>query len=233
MANAALAGTIPPVATPAAAAPAKPKKPIPPEKNPKRWTVPDRALIDPVLNTVPDTDKVKYKLVADLVKNRLYVVDKTANTVADAYLISPGTTAHPTKGTKFTIRRVMPMSWWNPPSSDWAKDAKPTPPGLKNPMGVLKFDMGGYAQYIHGTLKSNEKNLGRAASHGCIRMSTGNSIDLYQKYATVGTVVEINRDKTKSKKLESDMAVSGALLTPLDEGNDLIDDLMEATGPNQ
>jgi lipoprotein-anchoring transpeptidase ErfK/SrfK len=236
MANAAISGIKPTTTTqptPAQAAPAKPKKPVAPENNPNRWRVPDRALIDPRIGTVPDADKKNYKLVADLVKSRLYVVDKTTNEPVDAYLVSPGTKDHPTVGNKFTIKRVMPMSWWNPPASDWAKTAKPTPPGLNNPMGVLKLDMGGNAQYIHGTLKSNEKRLGTPASHGCIRMSNGNVIDLYQKYATVGTVVEINRDKTKSLKLDSAMAVAGVTITPLDEGNEWIDDVIEAAGPNQ
>jgi lipoprotein-anchoring transpeptidase ErfK/SrfK len=232
MSNVAISG-VKPTVTPAPQPKAAPAKPIPPEKNPHRWMVPDRALVDARIGTVPDADKQKYKLVADLVKSRIYVVDKTTNEAVDAYLTSPGTDKYPTKGTKFTITKVMPMAWWNPPSSDWAKNAKPAPPGPENPMGVLKLNLGAYGQYIHGIPKHEERALGTHASHGCMRMSNGNVIDLYQHYATVGTVVEVNRDKTLSKALASKYAAAGHTVHLKTDGNDLIDDVVEATGPNQ
>lgn len=234
MANVAVTGPKPTTTTPAAAAAAAPaKKPVPPEKNPLRWHVPDRALIDTRLGTVPDADKAKYKLVADLVKSRIYVVDKTNGEAVDAFLTSPGTDKYPTKGSKFTITKVMPMAWWNPPSSDWAKNAKPAPPGPENPMGCLKLNLGAYGQYIHGIPKGEEKALGRHASHGCLRMSNGNVITLYKNYATVGTVVEVNRDKAVSKAMDSQWAASGHTIHAITDGNEMIQDVVEGAGPNK
>jgi len=57
--------------------------------------------------------------------------------------------------------------WWLPPDSTWAKGAKDTPPGPGNPLGPVKMSLG-EAILLHGTTK--EYTIGRAASHGCMRM---------------------------------------------------------------
>lgn len=58
--------------------------------------------------------------------------------------------------------------WWIPPkTSAWAKNDKDTPPGPHNPLGPVKMKLGS-AILLHGT--SNESTVGRAASHGCMRM---------------------------------------------------------------
>jgi len=57
--------------------------------------------------------------------------------------------------------------WWLPPNSSWAKDEKPVPPGPRNPLGPVKMNLGN-AILFHGTNKP--QSIGRAASHGCMRM---------------------------------------------------------------
>ena len=221
-------------ATPLTAAPAaKAAKPVDPEKNPHRWTVPDAALIGTAIPVASAEDKAKYKLIGDIVKSRIYVIDKATNEPVDAFLTSPGVDKYPTKGTKFTITKTMPMSWWNPPDSDWAKDAKPAAPGPQNPMGVLKLNLGAYGQYIHGIPKAEEKNLGHHASHGCLRMSNGNVVTLYQKYAAAGTVVELNRDKAFSKALDSKFSAAGLKVHAITDGNENIQAVVDACGPNK
>lgn len=211
----------------------KPIAAVPPEENPHRWMVPDKACIDRAIAVVPDADKKKYKLVADLVTNQLFVVDRQSGEAVDAYLTSPGEDEHPTKGDRFTIRRVMPMAWWNPPTAEWAEDEKPTPPGLGSPTGVLKLDLGQYAQLIHGTPKANEKRLGQAVSHGCLRMSNANVVHLYQNYARVGTVVDVNRDPDISLQLKSDLALVGRTVHRVRDGQELVQPLIDSCGPNQ
>lgn len=65
------------------------------------------------------------------------------------------------------VRKIVWNPWWIPPNSPWARGSKPTPPGPKNPLGPVKMDLG-RAILLHGT--SNERSIGRAVSHGCMRM---------------------------------------------------------------
>ena len=79
---------------------------------------------------------------------------------------------------------------WNVPNSDWAGDLAGTvvPGGVpENPlkarwMGI--FDGAG----IHGT--DDVASLGTAASHGCVRMSVPDVIELYDQ-VPVGTPIYI------------------------------------------
>lgn len=74
-----------------------------------------------------------------------------------------------------TIKRIEWNPWWYPPKSDWAKNDKITPPGPKNPLGPVKMLMSNDIR-LHGTTK--DWSIGRAASHGCIRMHSGDALTL-------------------------------------------------------
>jgi hypothetical protein len=65
--------------------------------------------------------------------------------------------------------------WWYPPDSEWAKDAKDTPPGPGNPLGKVKIPLGGPI-LLHGT--HNPRSIGHAASHACMRMHNRDIIAL-------------------------------------------------------
>lgn len=153
----------------------------------------------------PGSKRQQYKIVVDYsnpAKTRLYVLDN-AGKVAARYLTSPGRSDFPTQGSHFVIPQVMVRKSWNPPASKWAANAKPIPPGIDNPMGLVKLSFGAYAEYIHGIPASEEAELGHAASHGCCRMSGSNILELSEKYAEAGTDVTINRDKRQSAELEA------------------------------
>ena len=74
-----------------------------------------------------------------------------------------------------TMKRIVWNPWWIPPKSGWAKNDGPTKPGPRNPLGVVKMDLGG-AILMHGT--SKESSVGTAASHGCMRMLNANATTL-------------------------------------------------------
>jgi peptidoglycan hydrolase-like protein with peptidoglycan-binding domain len=171
----------------------------------------------------PDGKKAEaYRVVADISDpktTRLYVLDQN-DEVVSRYLTSPGTAQYPTRGDHFKVTDVLPRKAWNPPNSGWARGAKPIPPGLDNPMGILKLSLGAYAQYIHGIPVSEEKDLGHAASHGCMRMSGSNILELGEKYAGAGTDVTINRDKNLSKKLAAAYTEAGIEDRPTDAGRE-------------
>jgi len=173
----------------------------------------------------------RYELVADLVASRIYVVNKATGQPVDRYLTSPGRAQFPTQGDHFVIRRTLTKAPWNPPNSAWAKKAKPVPGGINNPMGIFKMDLGGYSEYIHGTPASERKDLGRPASHGCLRMSNENVLQLYQRYAGVGTEVTILRDPAKSQALREAFEAQGLTDHAITDGAELLPDAIAGKAP--
>ena len=111
------------------------------------------------------------------------------------------------------------------------RDAKPVPGGINNPMGIFKMDLGGYSEYIHGTPASERKDLGRPASHGCMRMSNENVLQLYQRYAGVGTDVQINRSAAESKRLQASFAKTGRKEHAITDGKELVADAIKGKAP--
>jgi lipoprotein-anchoring transpeptidase ErfK/SrfK len=82
--------------------------------------------------------------------------------------------ATPTGSWKFTQVDINPD--WTPPDSEWSKDASYTPPGHPdNPMGRVRMIFN-RPYTIHGT--DAYHSLGRAASHGSIRMGNERAIEL-------------------------------------------------------
>ena len=118
----------------------------------------------------------KYEIVADISNSghtRLYVVGADGK-IAARVLTSPGRAEFPTQGTKFTVPDAFVRKQWTPPASKWAANSQPVPPGIDNPMGIMKLSLGAYSEYIHGIPASEEPELGHAASHGCLRVSGSN-----------------------------------------------------------
>lgn len=89
--------------------------------------------------------------------------------------VSVGTGIYPTPSDKMTIRHIEWNPWWIPPPSDWAKDDVKTPPGPGNPLGLVKMPMQ-KAVLLHGT--NSRSSVGRAASHGCMRMYNEDATEL-------------------------------------------------------
>ena len=117
---------------------------------------------------------------------RLYKDLKLAKT----YTVAFGAVGFDTPSGLYSIQNKAVNPTWSVPDSDWAGDlAGTTVPGgtPENPlkarwMGI--FDGAG----IHGT--DDVGSLGSAASHGCIRMSIADVIDVYDR-VDVGTPIYI------------------------------------------
>lgn len=106
--------------------------------------------------------------------NRLQVLD--GDSVIRTYRVSVGLPGHDTPDGEFTIGRAEWNPSWRPPEGrEWARDAEFTPPGPNNPMGRVKLFFAPL-YYIHGTPDST--NIGRAASHGCVRMRNRDVVEL-------------------------------------------------------
>jgi lipoprotein-anchoring transpeptidase ErfK/SrfK len=115
------------------------------------------------------------RVVVDLSDRELSV--RSGEEVMATYAVAIGTDEHQTPTGSFSIRRIVWNPSWTPPDEEWARDREPTPPGdPKNPMGRVKVFFAEPDYYIHGT--NDEGSLGRAASHGCLRMANDDVIAL-------------------------------------------------------
>jgi lipoprotein-anchoring transpeptidase ErfK/SrfK len=97
--------------------------------------------------------------------------------LVQSYPVAIGQEQYPTPTGDFNISRVIWNPRWVPPESEWARDESPKEPGDPgNPMGKVKIFFSEPDYYIHGT--EAEESLGRAASHGCVRMANADVVEL-------------------------------------------------------
>jgi murein L,D-transpeptidase YcbB/YkuD len=94
-----------------------------------------------------------------------------------SYPVTVGSSSFPTPIGQFELTDITWNPWWVPPPSPWARDEKTQPPGERNPMGRVKLRFAG-AYFLHGT--ADQRNIGRAASHGCIRLRNSDALELAQ-----------------------------------------------------
>ncbi len=122
---------------------------------------------------------VKRTIVVSLEDRKLALVED--GKVVKVYPVAVGKPSTPSPEGSFTIeRRVM-----NPV---YRHDGRVVLPGPHNPVGTrwMGLSIAGYG--IHGTNEPN--SIGKAASHGCIRMAKADLEDLYPR-VSVGDAVEL------------------------------------------
>jgi hypothetical protein len=103
--------------------------------------------------------------------------------------VATGQAAYPTPVGIFSIVTMQRDPWWiPPPNADWARGAKPIPPGPGNPLGTRWMGLSAAAVGIHGT--PDAASIGYSASHGCIRMRIPDASWLFE-HVQVGTPVAI------------------------------------------
>jgi lipoprotein-anchoring transpeptidase ErfK/SrfK len=97
------------------------------------------------------------------------------------YPIAVGKHSTPSPSGSFRIAsRVMKPNWYQP--------GKVVPAGPANPLGTRWMGLGYKGYGIHGT--NRPKSIGKAASHGCIRMRNQDVEDLFER-VEVGDPVEL------------------------------------------
>jgi len=118
-------------------------------------------------------------IVVSLEDRKLALVEN--GQVTKVYTVAVGKPSTPSPAGEFTIeRRVM-----NP---TYHHDGRTVPPGPHNPVGDRWMGLSKSGYGIHGTNEPN--SIGKAASHGCIRMGKADIEDLYSR-VDVGDKVEI------------------------------------------
>jgi lipoprotein-anchoring transpeptidase ErfK/SrfK len=111
-----------------------------------------------------------------------------AETVVRTFGVATGSAQYPSPAGTWSIVDKQRNPWWRPPDSDWAKDAKPIPPGPGNPLGTRWMGLSAAAVGIHGT--PDAASIGYSASHGCIRMRVPEAEWLFEQ-VDIGTPVVI------------------------------------------
>jgi lipoprotein-anchoring transpeptidase ErfK/SrfK len=117
------------------------------------------------------------RLTASLSTRKIYVEEK--DEVVLSFPIAIGLPRHPTPTGSFLIRRIVWNPAWIPPDEKWARRDRPRAPGDPyNPMRLVKIYFRPPDYYIHGTPYVG--SLGKAASHGCLRMDPVDAAEVAQ-----------------------------------------------------
>jgi lipoprotein-anchoring transpeptidase ErfK/SrfK len=133
------------------------------------------------------------------------------------YPIAVGKAKNPTPTGEFKIHQIDFNPDWTPPDSEWSKDEVYTPPGHPdNPMGRARiiYQM---PYTLHGT--KDLKSLGKAQSHGSVRMANEDVIELakliMERSGTEKPADWYDRVLADSTKMESVKLVNSIPLTNL------------------
>ena len=117
------------------------------------------------------------RLTADLSARKLYVEEH--DQIVLSFPIAIGLPQHPTPTGSFLIRKIVWNPAWVPPDEKWARRDRPRAPGDPyNPMRLVKIFFRPPDYYIHGTPYVG--SLGKAASHGCLRMDPVDAAEVAQ-----------------------------------------------------
>ena len=142
----------------------------------------------PVKETAPEVtaDEFDQILLVRIGENKLYLYEDGA--ITREWTVATGQPEYmtPTGLYEVTELRYEP-TWVNPAPDTWgANMPESIPPGPNNPLGVRAINWSAPAIRFHGT--SAEYSLGYNASHGCVRMSNSDVIELYD-IVEVGTPI--------------------------------------------
>jgi lipoprotein-anchoring transpeptidase ErfK/SrfK len=139
----------------------------------------ERALAQTTAAPEPQPDAPR-RIVISIPAMTLELVENSE--LVKSYRIAVGKRSTPTPTGTFQIASMVKEPTWYGPRGEIAK------PGPKNPVGTrwIGLDRKGYG--IHGT--NAPGSIGRAASHGCIRLRNADAEDLFER-VRVGDQVEI------------------------------------------
>jgi len=151
------------------------------------------------------TVAVKREIVVSLADRKLALIEN--GRVLKTYPVAVGKPSTPSPEGTFTIQRRVA----NP---SYSHDGKTIPPGPANPVGTrwMALSIKGYG--IHGT--NEPKSIGKAASHGCIRMAKADLEELYP-LIEVGDTVELvgHRNEETARLFGDGVKPAGAAQTEL------------------
>lgn len=122
------------------------------------------------------------RLQIDLSERELRVYE--GGELVETHPVAVGRPEYPTPAGEYTVGQVVWNPEWIPPDSPWAEEEPPAAPGdPDNPLGraQLVFDL---PYSIHGT--TDTESLGKAESHGSVRVSNRVIVDLARRTMEAG-----------------------------------------------
>src|SRR5678815_4704365 len=122
------------------------------------------------------------RVVISLADRKLVLLE--GERVLRVYDVAVGKRSTPSPQGKFAIINRVPNPTWYGPSTVVA-------PGKTNPLGSRWMGLSAKGYGIHGT--NVPTSIGKAASHGCIRMAKHDLEELFEM-VTVGTIVELQEE---------------------------------------
>jgi lipoprotein-anchoring transpeptidase ErfK/SrfK len=146
----------------------------------------------------PTTTAAKREIVVSLEDRKLALVEN--GQVVKIYPVAVGKPSTPSPVGTFTIERRVE----NP---TYHHNGKTISPGPGNPVGTRWMGLSVKGYGIHGT--NEPRSIGKAASHGCIRMAKADLEELYPQVA-VGDMVELvgHRDDETARLFGDDQKLA-------------------------
>ena len=135
-------------------------------------------------------DAYKQVLLVRIGENKLYYYED--GKIKREWVVATGLPEFPTPTGlwEITEKRFMP-TWVNPSPDGWGADMPESiPPGPSNPLGLRALNWSAAAIRFHGT--NATYSLGYNASHGCVRLSNEDVIELYDLIEVGTPIVSIN-----------------------------------------
>lgn len=130
------------------------------------------------------------EIVVSLEDRRLALIED--GEVKKVYAVAVGKRSTPSPEGTFTIeRRVANPTYYH--------DGKTVPPGPQNPVGTRWMGLSKRGYGIHGT--NEPKSIGKASSHGCIRMAKADLEEFYRMVAVGDTVRLIGHRDEETARL--------------------------------
>jgi lipoprotein-anchoring transpeptidase ErfK/SrfK len=149
-------------------------------------------------------DAVKRVIVVSLEDHKLALVED--GQVKKVYTVAVGKPSTPSPVGTFTIERRVA----NP---TYQHNGKIVPPGPRNPVGTRWMGLSKHGYGIHGTNEPN--SIGKAASHGCIRMAKADLEELYPLVAEGDTVELIGQRNEETAQLFGNSESPAAAAEPI------------------
>lgn len=147
----------------------------------------DRARLD-VKITKPETTTEDFDQILLLRQSDYELHLYQDGKITHSYTVAVGQPGYPTPTGLYeiTLKRYMP-TWVNPDPEGWGKSMPDViPPGPGNPLGLRALNWDAAGIRFHGT--SDLGSLGTPASHGCVRLTNDDIIELYD-LVDVGTPI--------------------------------------------
>jgi hypothetical protein len=140
---------------------------------PPKSAAPVKEKVKPELEEPLEPEYPQLNMIINLPARKVTLYDEGREVIRSNIAI--GQPRYKTPLGPMEIKTIIWNPWWIPPNSPWARGSKRTPPGPGNPLGTVKMLMQRGIR-LHGN--NRKSSIGRAASHGCLRMHNDEASNL-------------------------------------------------------